>query len=72
MPDGEIEIYVKSKNISEIKEEIFKFYPSLRAYSNSCTLEREFGKNEECGTNMAIFKISPKKDIEIEIIYEKC
>ena len=72
MPDEDTEILVSSKNISDIKEEIFKLFPNLREYTDSCTLEREFGKNEECGTNRVFFNISSLKDIEIEIIYEKC
>ena len=72
MPDEEIEIFVKSENISDIKEEIFRTFPNLRPYSNSFRLIREFGENEECGTSTGVFKVSPNKDIEIEIIYEKC
>lgn len=72
MPDDEVEIFVNSKCIYKIKEEIFKQYPGLRPYSNSFKLIREFGENEECGTNTAIFRVSPNRDIEIEIIYEKC
>lgn len=72
MPDEEIEVFVKSKNISDIKEEIFRSFPNLRPYCNSFTLIREFGEEEECGTSTGVFKISPNKDIEIEIIYEKC
>ena len=72
MPDEDTEILVSSKNISDIKEEIFKQFPYLREYTDSCILEREFGENEECGTTRVIFKISSLKDIEIEIIYEKC
>ena len=62
-------------NIDDInvnKEEIFRTFPNLSPYSNSFRLIREFGENEECGTSTGVFKVSPNKDIEIEIIYEKC
>ena len=71
MDKKEREIITYSKDINDIKERIFKVYPELRKYSNACFLEREFGKNEECGTNKMVFKNHSKRNIEVIIVYIK-
>ena len=71
MNDEEKEIITNSKSIDVIKREIFKLYPELIPYCNSYTLEREFGKNEVCGTNKITFTLSSQKKVEFVIVYSE-
>ena len=67
----EKEVITNSKDINVIKEQVFNVYPELRKYGGCCSLEREFGENEECGINKIIFMNSFRKNIEVIIIYSK-
>lgn len=69
--EQEKEVYVHTKNSEEIKQIIFDKYPSLKRYSNSFVMEREFGASENCGTNVGFFTDTLGNEVTVMITYSK-
>ena len=69
--EQEKEVYVHTKNSEEIKQIIFDKYPSLKRYSKSFIMEREFGDHEDCGTNVGFFTDRLGNEITVMITYSK-